>query len=189
MDMRFATSSIFDSVGRLQVIDASNCSFTGAVPDTAFQGSWLRRINLSFNKLTGSISNTLTSFAMQVSICNTQIRNIMVFNCCTPVCCTCTHMQLQAALLSTSKSTSAHAVLGNSEHDMPRAACTVHNVIPLLSVLLCSSGTYQLSLDNGYTLDLQGMQLANNSLTGTVPAAIANFTLLDTLDLAYNSLQ
>ena len=52
----------------VQFLDASNCSFTGVLPDAAFQGAWLRRINLSVNKLSGSISNTLTSFAMQVRV-------------------------------------------------------------------------------------------------------------------------
>ncbi|KAL3159978.1 hypothetical protein ABBQ38_010366 [Trebouxia sp. C0009 RCD-2024] len=49
----------------LEDIDASNCSFSEALPDTAFQGAWLKRINFSFNRLSGSISNALTSFAMQ----------------------------------------------------------------------------------------------------------------------------
>ena len=38
-------------------------------------------------------------------------------------------------------------------------------------------------------MDLQGMQLASNKLTGTVPAAISNLTRLDTLNLASNNLQ
>lgn len=49
-------------------MDGSNCSFTGALPEAAFQGAWLGHIDLSGNKLSGSISNTLTSFAMLVSI-------------------------------------------------------------------------------------------------------------------------
>jgi len=38
-------------------------------------------------------------------------------------------------------------------------------------------------------VDLQSMSLANNSLTGTLPAAITNMTLLTTLNLAFNTLE
>ena len=39
------------------------------------------------------------------------------------------------------------------------------------------------------SVDLQSMGLANNSLTGTLPAAIGNMTLLKTLNLAFNTLE
>ena len=39
------------------------------------------------------------------------------------------------------------------------------------------------------SVDLQSMSLANNSLTGTLPAAISNMTLLKTLSLAFNTLE
>ena len=39
------------------------------------------------------------------------------------------------------------------------------------------------------SVDLQSMSLANNSLTGTLPAAISNMTLLKTLGLAFNTLE
>lgn len=62
------TTSIFQLTHSVQGMDGSNCSFTGALPEAAFQGVWLDHIDLSVNKLSGSISNTLTSFAMRVSI-------------------------------------------------------------------------------------------------------------------------
>ena len=52
----------------MQSMDGSNCSLTGALPEAAFQGAWLTYIDLSVNELSGSLSNTLTSFAMRVSI-------------------------------------------------------------------------------------------------------------------------
>ncbi len=42
---------------------------------------------------------------------------------------------------------------------------------------------------NRTSVDLQSMSLANNSLTGTVPAVISNMTLLKTLNLAFNTLE
>ena len=59
--------AFLDVLTYAQVMDGSNCSFTGPLPDAAFRGAWLRRINLSTNKLRGSISNTLTSFELQVN--------------------------------------------------------------------------------------------------------------------------
>lgn len=38
-------------------------------------------------------------------------------------------------------------------------------------------------------VDLQSMSLSVNSLTGSLPEAISNMTLLKTLNLAYNTLE
>ena len=64
----FAYCSVCQQIHSVQGVDGSNCSFTGALPDAVFQGVWLDHIDLSGNELSGSISNTLTSFAMRVSI-------------------------------------------------------------------------------------------------------------------------
>ena len=50
----------------VQAIDANNCSLSGSMPNLAFQGIWLKRIDFSNNELSGSIGNTLTSYALQV---------------------------------------------------------------------------------------------------------------------------
>jgi len=51
----------------MQAIDASNNSFSGALPSAILEGVWLESMDYSANNMTGSIANTITAYSLMVS--------------------------------------------------------------------------------------------------------------------------
>ncbi len=73
---------LYDIVAVMQTIDASNNSFSDALPATVLEGIWLQSLDYSVNYLTGSIASNVTSFLLEVSISD-QVKQCVGLQTCT----------------------------------------------------------------------------------------------------------
>jgi len=73
---------LYDVVAVMQTVDASNNSFSGALPATVLEGIWLQSFDYSANNLTGSIASNVTSFLLEVSTSN-QVKQCVGLQTCT----------------------------------------------------------------------------------------------------------
>lgn len=78
----FTLLQLYDIVAVMQTIDASNNSFSGALPATVLEGIWLQSLDYSANNLTGSIANKVTSFSVEVSTSD-QLKQCLGSQTCT----------------------------------------------------------------------------------------------------------
>ena len=50
----------------MQLLDGSNNSFSGDLPEQIFNGVWLESMDYSGNNMTGTLSSAITSYGVKV---------------------------------------------------------------------------------------------------------------------------